>query len=65
MREVRPGDSMTIIRTWYEHPPIPLREFDYGAVCDGYEGGDPIGWGRTEDEAIADLEVQIDEARDG
>jgi hypothetical protein len=32
------------IRTWYEHPPIPLRDFDYGAVCDGYEGGDPIGW---------------------
>lgn len=44
------------IRTWNEYPPIPDRRFDWGAVDDDtYEPGYPIGWGKTEQEAIADL----------
>ena len=52
------------IRTDYVHPPIPLRDCDWSAVdADNYEGGDPIGWGRTEAEAIADLLEQIEDAK--
>jgi hypothetical protein len=51
------------IRTWYEHPPIPDRRFDWGAVDDDtYEPGMPIGWGETESEAVADLLEQLLEA---
>ncbi len=47
--------AMGPIRTHYEHPPIPPREFDWSAVFDGYEAGDPIGRGPTEQAAIDDL----------
>jgi hypothetical protein len=43
------------IVTSHVYPPIPLRQFDWDAVYDGYEPGDPIGHGATEEEAIADL----------
>lgn len=46
---------MEKIRTHYVFPPIPLRQFDWCAVRDSYEPGWPIGYGRTEAEAIADL----------
>jgi hypothetical protein len=36
-------------------PPIPTRAWDYRATLEGYAPGDPIGWGASEDEAIADL----------
>lgn len=36
-------------------PPIPTRSFDWEAHYDGHEITGPIGWGRTEMEAIADL----------
>ncbi len=51
------------ITTMYEHPPIPIRKFDYSAVDDDtYDGiGCPIGWGETPEEAIADLKAQIAE----
>lgn len=49
-----PGRSTIITR--YDPPPIPLRQFDWVAVRDGYDGGDPVGYGRTEAEAIKDLE---------
>jgi hypothetical protein len=51
------------IRTHYEFPPIPDRRFDWSAIDrDTYDGeGCPIGWGRTEAEAIADLLEQIEE----
>ena len=45
---------MNIIVT-KENPPIPSRLFDYSATFDGYEPGEPIGWGATPEEAIADL----------
>jgi hypothetical protein len=43
------------IVTEFVYPPIPIRTFDWSAVRDGYEGGDLIGRGATEAEAIADL----------
>lgn len=51
----------TKIVTEFVHPPIPLRQFDWAAVLDGYEPGDALGEGRTEDEAVADLIDQLDE----
>ena len=48
------------IITNFEYPPIPIRSFDWSAVTDNYEGGDYIGWGVTEQEAIADLINQIE-----
>jgi hypothetical protein len=49
------------IRTSYWAKPIPLRQFDWDAVTDDYEPGHPIGYGRTEPEAIADLMEQLTE----
>lgn len=46
---------MSTILTDYDPPPIPLRQFDWNARREGSDEGDPIGYGRTEDEAIADL----------
>jgi hypothetical protein len=53
------------IRTEYVYPPIPIRDFDWSAVDDDtYDGeGCPIGHGRTEEAAIADLMEQIEEAQ--
>jgi hypothetical protein len=42
-------------------PPIGRRDHDWSAIYDGYEPGDPIGYGRTEDEAIEDLIENYDE----
>jgi hypothetical protein len=33
------------IVTSYDPKPIPTRAFDWCAVFDGYDGGDPIGFG--------------------
>ena len=53
--------AASTIRTEYVFPPIPMRQFDWSAVFDNYEPGCPIGYGRTEKEAIADLlEQQAD-----
>lgn len=51
------------IRTEFVYPPIPIRDFDWCAVDDDtYDGeGCPIGYGRTEADAIADLMAQIEE----
>lgn len=37
------------------YPPIPIRSMDWRATRKGYEPGDPMGYGRTEQEAITDL----------
>lgn len=42
-------------RTSYDPPAAPCRSMDWNAVSDNYEAGDPIGYGSTEAEAIADL----------
>lgn len=51
------------IRTSFDYPPIPLRQFDWSAVDDDtYDGeGCPIGHGATEQEAINDLLEQIED----
>jgi len=45
----------------YDPPPIPIRRFDWTAIdADTYDGpGSPIGHGRTEADARADLEQEI------
>jgi hypothetical protein len=51
------------ITTHFDPKPVPDRGFDWIAVGDGYDGAPdsacPIGHGRTESEAVADLERQI------
>jgi hypothetical protein len=48
------------ISTEFVFPPIPDRRFDWSAVdADTYDEGSPIGWGRTEAEAIRDLISQL------
>lgn len=42
-------------------PPIPLRQFDWTATRDSYEPGDPIGYGASEGEAVADLKQRESE----
>jgi hypothetical protein len=49
------NDTRPIV-TAFVNPPIPVRDFDWSATHEGYDEGDPIGWGRTEAAAIADLE---------
>lgn len=50
------------IRTHYDPPPIPLRQFDWTAVLenDDFEGM-LVGYGATEGEARADLLQKIEE----
>lgn len=45
----------------FEQPPIPLRQFDWRAMHDG-DDEEPSrhGWGRTPEEALADLK-RVDE----
>jgi hypothetical protein len=52
------------IVTHYDPPPIPTRNCDWSAVDDDtYDGpGCLIGWGATEDEAIADLKEKMEDA---
>ncbi len=49
-----------------DFPPIPDRRFDWRAVTDNYDGAPdshcPVGYGRTEQEAIDDLKQQLEEA---
>lgn len=50
---------MMKIITEHVRPPIPTRNCDWSAVTDDYEPGHPIGWGATEQEAIADLKEKL------
>ena len=52
------------MRTEHIKPPIPIYDFDWCAVEDDYEPGRPIGYGRTEQEAIDDLAEQLRELAD-
>ena len=49
-----------IIRTSPQYPPIPVRDFDWQAYEPGYEPGDALGHGATEQAAIDDLLDQLD-----
>ena len=58
----------TKIITNYDHPPIPVRSFDWSAVTDDYDGAPDAGWqpvghGATEAEAIADLMEQPEDGK--
>ena len=48
------------ITTSYDPKPIPVRDFDWIATDDNYEPGCPIGYGKTETEAVADLLEQLE-----
>ena len=44
------------VSTFYDPPPIPLRQWDWTAYdLEEYEPGQPVGYGRTEEEAIDDF----------
>lgn len=51
--------------TTFVFPPIPDRRFDWQAVEAGTEESGPVGNGRTEAEALADLAQHFDEIDDG
>lgn len=40
------------IHTTHVRPPVPSRQYNWQAIFDGYEPGDSIGTGATEQEAI-------------
>jgi hypothetical protein len=44
------------------YPAIPIRSFDWCAWIDGNEESGPYGYGRTEQDAIANLNEQIADA---
>lgn len=52
---------MPKIITRYDPKPIPTRKFDWSAVEENYDLGSPCGWGATEQEAIEDLKMQIED----
>ncbi len=37
-------------------PPIPIRDFDWCSFYDGEEEGGHYGYGKTKEEAVADLQ---------
>jgi hypothetical protein len=43
------------IVTDHVFPPVPSRSFDWCAYYEGEEEKQSYGWGRTEEEAVADL----------
>lgn len=52
------------ILTRYYAKPIPNRNFDWQAIDDDtYDIGQPIGFGRTEAEAVEDLKQQIEDRK--
>lgn len=53
--------AMNIV-TRYNPPPIPTSAFDWAATLPGYEPGEAIGYGSTEQEAIKDLLDQLEGA---
>ena len=51
------------IITSYDFLPVPIRDYDWSAIREGYEPGDLIGFGRTEQDAINDLVFQENELK--
>jgi hypothetical protein len=49
------------IITMFNEPPIPSRHWDWQATEEGFDYGDSVGYGSTEQEAIDDLIGQLDE----
>ena len=44
----------------YVFPPIEVRDYDWSATLPGYEPGDAIGYGPTQEAAQADLQADIE-----
>lgn len=49
--------AQTAIITQNVNPPIPLTSHDWCAYWEGTEESRQYGWGRTHDEAVADLKA--------
>lgn len=53
------------IITHFDHPPIPIRNCDWSAVFEDYDGAEDsncaIGRGATENEAMQDLIEQVED----
>jgi hypothetical protein len=56
-------DFLARIVTRYDPKPIPDRRFDWQATTADYDLGSPIGFGRTEAEAINDLIMLLEGVR--
>lgn len=54
---------MTRIKTHHDPKPVPSRSFDWTGVDDDTYDGDgcPVGYGPTEEAAIADLKQQMED----
>lgn len=54
---------MPQIVTWHEYPPIPIRNFDWGACGEERErnGEGPIGWGETPEIAVREYLMEVDD----
>jgi len=59
-QQLKTSDMEKII-TSFNYPPIPLRIYDWSAIREGYEPGDLIGYGETEEAAIDSLKRQEEE----
>ena len=57
---------MSNIKTAYEPTPLPIRDFDWVAWDDnlGLEPGTPMGYGRTKEIALANLEDELADYRE-
>lgn len=55
---------MSKIITEFIYPPIPIRNYDWEAIREDYNEGDPIGHGRTEKDAILDLLQQEEDLKE-
>jgi len=56
------------IEAFYSMTPLPFRNFDWSAIdTNSYDGqsNDPVGYGKTKEEAIRDLVEQLLELIDG
>jgi hypothetical protein len=49
------------IKTHFVYPPIPVRNYDWMASFGSYEPGNLVGYGLTEEAAIADLLNQVED----
>ena len=58
------GTKPAGITTRWDPKPIPDRQFDWVATEDDYDMGRPVGYGRTEADAIRDLVDQLEERSD-
>lgn len=54
------NDLQHRIKTQNIQPPIPIRSFDWVAWLDGHEEDGPYGYGPTQDDALADLHMNME-----